>query len=248
MQTLQHTQIRFLREHTKSLNNIVNVRGMRSRCIPLILYKKERDMLPMSSYAWGSRIDGDFLRRDWSNMCGHVRITGIILGGEKDMNRQSYIKMNTWFEKHPKAGSFVCLANLICTRLIYVCYPVLLVSLLIRHDPAFLRSFIVPAVSFVILSVVRGWINAPRPYEKYGVKPLIPKETKGNSFPSRHVFSAFVIAMTGFYSNPLIGTLILIPGLIIAVCRVLGGVHFPGDVIAGALLGIAAGWIGLFLF
>lgn len=162
------------------------------------------------------------------------------------MTRQFYIKMNTWFGEHPKAGSFVCLANLICTKLIYVCYPVLLVSLLIRRDSRFLRSFIVPTVSFVILSIVRDWIDAPRPYEKFETRPLIPKETKGNSFPSRHVFSAFVIAMAGFYTNPLIGTVFAVLGLVVAVCRVLGGVHFPGDVIAGALLGVISGAIGFY--
>ena len=164
------------------------------------------------------------------------------------MTRQSYEKINKWFDDHPKAGSFVCLANLFCTRLIYVCYPVLLVSLLLRRDPRFLRAFIVPAVSFVILSIIRGWINSPRPYEKYEMKSLIQKDTKGNSFPSRHVFSAFVIAMAGFYSNPLIGTLILILGITVAVCRVLGGVQFPKDVIVGALCGIIAGWIGFYIF
>ena len=38
-----------------------------------------------------------------------------------------------------------------------------------------------PAVSFVLLTVVRAWINRPRPYEAFEVSPVIKKDTKGNS-------------------------------------------------------------------
>lgn len=34
---------------------------------------------------------------------------------------------------------------------------------------------------------------------------------------------------------------------LLAVCRVLGGVHFPRDVIAGALVGVAVGGLAAFL-
>lgn len=51
----------------------------------------------------------------------------------------------------------------------------------------------VPAVSFILVSVFRAKLNARRPYEVYQFQPLIPKDKCGNSFPSRHVFSIFVI-------------------------------------------------------
>ncbi len=36
----------------------------------------------------------------------------------------------------------------------------------------------------------------------------------------------------------------MVLGLILAIVRVLGGVHFPRDVVFGALLGILASFIG----
>ena len=61
---------------------------------------------------------------------------------------------------------------------------------------------------FVGLSVVRKIINAPRPYEKFDMPPVLEKDTKGKSFPSRHVFSVFIIAMTIFYEQSGAGVLL----------------------------------------
>lgn len=96
---------------------------------------------------------------------------------------------------------------------------------------------IVPAVSFLIVTKYRERVNAKRPYELYGFKPLLNKDTQGKSYPSRHVFSIFVIGGSIWIINKVIGTMILIMGLFLAVIRVIMGVHFPKDVIAGAVIG-----------
>lgn len=164
------------------------------------------------------------------------------------MKEQQYQNISCLLREHEKLGNLVLLANRIGTRLVYVIYPVLLGSLVLQKDPRLWRELLVPAAAFLLLSAVRDRINAPRPYELYEYTPLIQKESKGNSFPSRHVFSAFVIAMGGFYVNPLIGGVLTVIGIVIAVCRVIGGVHFPKDVLVGAGLGILAGLLGFWAF
>ena len=52
----------------------------------------------------------------------------------------------------------------------------------------------VPASGFVILSFLRKKINAPRPYEEWDIKPLLDRDSPGQSMPSRHVFSATIIS------------------------------------------------------
>lgn len=105
----------------------------------------------------------------------------------------------------------------------------------------FRRELLVPAVSFGVLSLARARIDAPRPYEVLAIDPLISKNTRGRSFPSRHVFSSFVIAMGWLAWRWPVGVALLVASAMLAVVRVLGGVHWPRDVIVGALLGIAAG-------
>ena len=62
--------------------------------------------------------------------------------------------------------------------------------------------------------------------------------------PSRHIFSMFMIAMGWLVFWPPMGWTLLVVGVLLAVIRVLGGVHFPRDVLVGALCGIIAGLLG----
>ena len=137
--------------------------------------------------------------------------------------------------------------NRVLTLSCYLLYPALLLWAFVTKDPRLLRLVLVPAISFVSLSVVRRGLNRPRPYEALDIVPLIPREKKGESFPSRHVFSVFVIAMTWGWVCPPVGWLLGAVGVLLAVTRVVAGIHFPRDVLAGALLGVACGWVGFSL-
>ena len=99
----------------------------------------------------------------------------------------------------------------------------------------------VPAVGFVLVSVARARINAPRPYENGGPAPRIERDGEGKSFPSRHAFSAFAIATSWFAACVPMGVVLIVAAVVLAVLRVKGGVHFPCDVVAGAACGIAVG-------
>lgn len=132
------------------------------------------------------------------------------------------------------------------TGVIFIAYPLLLIDLFLKEQREILVSCIfVPAVSFLVVSLFRRAYSAKRPYEVLDIQPLIPKDTMGKSFPSRHVFSIFLIGMTFFYIVKPLGIVIGIMGIVMAYVRVIGGVHFPKDVVAGALLGIMCGFIYL---
>lgn len=119
----------------------------------------------------------------------------------------------------------------------------------IEGPAALLYALLVPGISFVLVTVIRRAIDAPRPYTVFNTPPVIPKDTRGNSFPSRHAFSIFIIGMTFCACCPLVwaGPVVLTLGCVLAVLRVVGGVHFPRDVVAGAALGIALGWLGFWV-
>lgn len=162
------------------------------------------------------------------------------------MTKEIYIKITQPFRDRPEMAKGIHIANKCCTLLMYVSYPALILYLYLAGDGNFLQALLVPGISFVLLTVVRALINRPRPYETFQIPPVIPKHTKGNSFPSRHVFSASIIAMTYLMASPWmwVGILFLGVTIILALVRVLSGVHYPSDVAAGLLIGVLAGVIG----
>ena len=146
----------------------------------------------------------------------------------------------------------IILLNSVLTKAVYIMYPLLLIYLAVYHltdkEPGFVPALLVPGISFVLLSIFRDKIDAPRPYEMPGAKPpIIKKDAPGKSFPSRHIFSIFVIAVTFFWVWPAVGILIGVAGAVLSWVRVEGGVHFPRDVIAGALIGIGCGILGFYV-
>ena len=164
------------------------------------------------------------------------------------MTKEQYIKITEPLRSDPEKTNRIVGINQILTGVVFFVYPLYVAVLYGEKDPKLLKVIFVPAISFVLVTVIRRIINAPRPYEKFEMSPVIEKDTKGKSFPSRHVFSIFVIAVTIFYSHPGPGIVIGLMGVAMAVIRVLGGVHEPIDVIAGALIGILSGVIGFYLF
>lgn len=139
-------------------------------------------------------------------------------------------------------------SNRILTYLGYVSLAVLLVWEGILDANKFWLTIFVCGAGFLIVTVLRILYNSPRPYEKDGVEPLIDKTTVGKSFPSRHTFCMFMIAMSWIPWCWPIGALLLLCGCYMAFCRVLLRVHYPQDVIVGALLAIIFGVIGYHLY
>ena len=105
----------------------------------------------------------------------------------------------------------------------------------------------VPASGFVILSLLRKKINAPRPYEEWDIKPLLDRDSPGQSMPSRHVFSATIISMACLHASLSVGVILLVLSAFLGLVRVLGGVHYPKDVVVGYICGLVWGVL-FFLF
>ncbi|MCD8501681.1 MAG: phosphatase PAP2 family protein [Bacillaceae bacterium] len=162
------------------------------------------------------------------------------------MKKETYERMTSSLRKKPKGVKGINLLNKCLTLFVYCAYPCLLIVLAILHDERLWSAFATPAISFVLVSVFRKYYNAPRPYETLDIVPLISKDTIGKSFPSRHVFSVFVIAMVFLSISSRLGIAFLIIGSFLAIVRVIGGVHYLKDVIAGAAVGILSGLLGLY--
>ena len=111
-------------------------------------------------------------------------------------------------------------------------------------------SLLALAIGFLCTNVaVKPLLQRPRPYT--AVEGLIPLLTSGdpNSFPSGHTCAAFAAGLAWAWALP--RRWMRWTGLVLAVCmglsRLYVGVHYPSDVLAGALIGSLAALCALAL-
>lgn len=162
---------------------------------------------------------------------------------------EQYNRISDWFLKSPvKLGLFRTVYRLLpwfiallYTVLVFRCvYPALEWNVTIK-------VIFVPLFVFVLVTFLRRWMNAPRPYTRYNIRPLIVKEKTGESFPSRHTLSAAIIAMAWLYADVRMGIFLWLLTVLLAMTRVMAGVHFVRDVLAAALISAVLGYIGFWL-
>ncbi len=160
------------------------------------------------------------------------------------MHMHGLMKTSAWLRRHPDTSCALVRTNKVLTIAGYVAYPLLLILAALFRPDLLLRLVVVPAFGFVLVSVFRYLLNAKRPYELYPIEPAIKKETKGKSFPSRHTFCMFMIAASWILLNIYVGILLMVAGVLMGCIRVVCGVHFPRDVIAGAFAALVIAYFG----
>ena len=164
------------------------------------------------------------------------------------MTKSRFEKTSEFFKAHEKLYFLLRIIYTALPCLVFIAYPSLLAYLFIAgRAREFVKVLTVPAVTFVSATILRAILNKPRPYEELGIEPLIHKDTAGKSFPSRHSASVFIIAMAFLYVNVWAGAAMFIIGLLIILSRVLAGVHYEKDVLAGLVFSVIIGLIGFYL-
>lgn len=162
-----------------------------------------------------------------------------------------YNKNAAFYNAHNRAKASLCGANLLLTALFPLAYAFSWVYEIFFGDAnpkLLLWLFVLPALTLLIVSVLRLAVSRPRPYSKEGanITPLLQKSARDTqSFPSRHTASAAVIATLLLRFFPVIGGLLLIASLALAYVRFALGWHYPSDLLAG--LGVGSG-IGACIF
>jgi undecaprenyl-diphosphatase len=101
------------------------------------------------------------------------------------------------------------------------------------------RAALALQVATVAVRALRGAVPRPRPYIA-GTAVQLVQRRPGPSFPSRHVASAFALALPAARAHPWLGRAMLLLALLLGLSRVYSGLHYPSDVLAGAAIGVAS--------
>ncbi len=163
------------------------------------------------------------------------------------MTKEKYLELSAPYRRSKAMQATLVRTNRLLTAAAYISYFLVLLYWVLRWNSELLAAILVPAVSFCLVSVFRKIVNRPRPYEVWRIDPLIEKDTKGKSFPSRHVFSIFMVATVVGKYFIMGGAALMLAGVVLAGIRVIAGVHFVKDVVVGAILGVGMGIAGFFI-
>lgn len=96
-------------------------------------------------------------------------------------------------------------------------------------------------MTFIVYLIINAFVPQwrPSPQEIAGsIAPLIPHPLD-NSFPSGHALftAALFMGLIRFYKNKSLILITIVIGLITVSARVIGGVHYPGDILGGFFFG-----------
>ncbi len=90
-----------------------------------------------------------------------------------------------------------------------------------------------------VVELIRVFYERPRPYVTLKLVPLISESSW--SFPSGHAAFFFAFAAAIYQYNKHWGNWFFVAAISISLARIASGVHYPSDILGGALAGIIIG-------
>lgn len=102
----------------------------------------------------------------------------------------------------------------------------------------FLKILFYPLILWGISKIIKYFYYSPRPFLGLdNIKPLI-FHGANDSMPSGHTVLSSALAMVTYLYNKKVGILFLVCSVLVGLSRIIVGVHWPLDILAGLLLGI----------
>lgn len=136
----------------------------------------------------------------------------------------------------------------------YLVLAVVVVSVILALNSGKKSSAIVYAAAvasglvarYGVAELIRYFYHRPRPFAALNLPHLLTETSY--SFPSGHAIFFFALAAGVFSTNKRFGAWLYVAAILIGLGRIAAGVHYPSDILGGAILGVVIGHFGARLF
>ena len=164
------------------------------------------------------------------------------------MNEQLFIAINNF------AGRWSWLDSLMIFSAEYLMYVMILVVLVyVIWNYKLWKNMALVAIGsaivarFGVAELIRYFYYHARPYWVIAETHLLLTRSTQSSFPSGHTIFMFALATGVYQYNKKAGTWFYASAILVGFARIFVGVHWPYDIVAGAVLGIltalVCGWV-----
>ena len=109
-----------------------------------------------------------------------------------------------------------------------------------------LTALIALPLAYALARVAGQFFSHQQPFATEGFAPLIPHAVD-NAFPSDHATAMAVLSEIGFAYNRWLGAVLALLAIAVGFARVLAGLHYPIDIVAGYAIGIASAALAYYL-
>lgn len=106
-----------------------------------------------------------------------------------------------------------------------------------------IHAIMAGTLAWVVSQIIKAIFPTIRPYQQFGLTPLTVFAPNDSAFPSAHSALIFAIAVTIWLHDRKIGSIFLMSAILIGLARVVANVHFPIDILGGAVIGIVTSLI-----
>lgn len=117
--------------------------------------------------------------------------------------------------------------------------------LILLSNPTFQLTAIASAISLAVshlpVAILKKMYPRNRPYIALDEIHVLDNPLKDHSFPSGHTTAIFSIITPIIMYLPLAGSVLFPLVILVGLSRILLGLHYPSDVLAGSILGISVG-------
>jgi undecaprenyl-diphosphatase len=110
-----------------------------------------------------------------------------------------------------------------------------------------LAVFMATVTSQLVVQVLKRAVARPRPTDAYGRSLALVRLPDPFSFPSGHAATITALTVTICFDRPMLAPILLPMAALVAASRVTLRVHYVGDVLVGATIGVAGAIIAIVL-
>lgn len=99
------------------------------------------------------------------------------------------------------------------------------------------------ALAWVLAHLIKALFPTPRPFQVNNFPTAVVIPLTNGAFPSGHTAAAFALAFTIWRHDKKTGVIFLALAAVVGIARVLANVHYPIDILGGAVLGIGVAFL-----